>query len=84
MDLSGKPFVGDEIFAELPMGFGMGLAMNDGALQGYAALTESEKEEIILRCKGVKTKEEMQHIIDSLAPGVDVQQVCEEERGNFI
>ena len=83
MDISGKPFVGDEIFKELPMGFGMGLAMNDGALRGYAALTESEREELILRCKGVKTKDEMQRIIDSLAPGVDVQEVYEEERGNF-
>lgn len=84
MDISGKSFGGDEIFSELPLGFGMGLAMNESAMRGYAGLTEAEREELILRCKGVRTKDEMQKIIDSLAPGVDVQQVYEEERGNFI
>ena len=53
-------------------------------LLGYDTLTEAEKEEMILRCKGAKTREEMQKIVESVAPGVDVQQVYEEERENFI
>ena len=28
---------------ELPVGFGMALAMNEQAMQGYAALTETER-----------------------------------------
>lgn len=37
---------------ELPVGFGMALAMNEQAMQGYAALTETEKEHLILRVPG--------------------------------
>ncbi len=70
-------------FTELPLGFGMGLAMNGAALNGYAGLTESEKEKVILRCKDAKTKEQMQDIVDSLAPGSDVQGIFEEERDSF-
>ena len=36
---------------ELPVGFGVALAMNEQAMQGYAALTETEKEHLILRCR---------------------------------
>ena len=67
----------------LPLGFGMGLAMNEPAMKGYAGLTEAEKERIILRCKGAKTKKEMQKIVDSLAHNVDIQEVIEEEREHF-
>lgn len=66
-------------FSELPVGFGMSLVMNEAAMKGYAGLTESEKEQIILRCKDARTKEQMQKIVDSLAPGMDVQEVFEEE-----
>ena len=34
---------------ELPVGFGMALAMNEQAMQGYAALTATENEHLILR-----------------------------------
>lgn len=44
---------------ELPVGFGMALAMNEQAMQGYAALTETEKEHLILRCRDAGSKEEM-------------------------
>lgn len=68
---------------ELPLGFGMALAMNEPAMQGYAGLTEAEKEQIILRCKDVKTKREMQKIVDSLVPDMDIQEVFEEEKEHF-
>lgn len=68
---------------ELPLGLGMSLAMNEPAMRGYAGLTEAKKEEIIMRCKDVKTKEQMQRIVDSLVPGMDIQEVYEEEKGHF-
>lgn len=67
----------------LPLGFGMALAMNEPAMNSYAGLTEAEKERIILRCKGAKTKKQMQKIVDSLAHNVDIQEVMEEEREHF-
>ena len=58
---SGKEFAMDGLTGEaaeqkrplneLPVGFGMALAMNEQAMQGYAALTETEKEHLILRCR---------------------------------
>lgn len=73
--ISGDGFT----LGELPLGFGMALAMNEPALQGYAALTEAEKEELILRCKDVQTRDEMQRIVDSLAPGTDIQAIRGED-----
>ncbi len=67
----------------LPAGFGMALAMNEAAMAGYAGLTEAEKEKVILRCKDVKTKSQMQEIVDSLVPGEDIQGVYEEEKESF-
>lgn len=61
----------------LPLGFGMGLAMNEGAMKGYAELTETEREHIILRCKDARSKDEMQKIIDSLVPDENVNNLYE-------
>lgn len=83
MDMSGIPY-NDATLGQLPMGFGMALAMNEPAMRGYAGLTEAQKEEIIMRCKDVKTKAQMQQIVDSLAPHTDVQEVYEEEREHFL
>ena len=71
-------------FSDLPVGFGMALAMNEAAMSGYAGLTEAEKEKIILRCKDARTKGQMQEIVDSLAPGTDIQEVIEEEKEQFL
>ena len=60
---------------QLPVGFGMALAMN-----GYAGLTEAQKEKVILRCRDARTKEQMQDIVDSLVPGADVGEIYEEAR----
>lgn len=83
MDMSGMPY-DDATLGQLPMGFGMALAMNEPAMRGYAGLTEAQKEEIIMRCKDVKTKDQMQQIVDSLVPHMDVQEVYEEEREHFL
>lgn len=67
MDFDGTPNGGFP-FTELPLGFGMALAMNEKAMQTYAGLTESEKEQIIMKCKDASSKEEMRRIVDSLVP----------------
>ncbi len=64
-------------FQELPMGFGMALAMNEPAMQGYARLTESEKEHIIMKCKDATSKEEIQKIVNSLVPDGNVHSLFE-------
>ena len=74
----GMPY-GPNMIGALHIGFGMALAGNEAAMSGYAGLTEAEKEKLILRCKDAKTKEQMQEIVDSLAPGTDVREVYEEE-----
>lgn len=53
---------------QLPLGLGMGLAMNQAAMEGYAQLTESQKEQVIMRCRDARSKQEMQRIIDELVP----------------
>lgn len=67
---------------EIPLGFGLNLMTNEAAMQGYAALTESEKEHLIMSCRDAKSKSEMQRIVDDLVPGTDVQAVMNEERDN--
>lgn len=64
-------------FTELPLGFGMALAMNERAMRGYAGMTETEREHIIMKCKDARTKEEMQKIVDSLVPDGDITNVTE-------
>lgn len=87
MDMNGIGLAGGSytgtLFSDLPVGFGMSLVMNEQALQGYAGLSEAQKEEVILRCKAAKTKAQMQEIVDSLVPGTDVAQILEEEKESF-
>ena len=72
---AGAPISG--IPAALPLGFGMGLAMNEAAMKGYSELTETEREHIIMRCKDARSKDEMQKIIDSLVPDGNVNNLYE-------
>ncbi len=50
----------------VPLGFGMALAMNEKALDGYAKLTEAQKEELINRSRDAKSKKEMERIVNSI------------------
>lgn len=50
----------------LPLGLAFGMAMNNQALNNYGKLTEYEKEKLIARSKDVKSKAEMQQLIDQL------------------
>lgn len=84
MDTDISKTAGGVGLRELPMGFGMALAMNEPAMKSYAGLTESEKEHLILRCKDAKTKEEMQRIVDSLVQDTDVHALEEVDSSRAI
>lgn len=62
-NIGGVPFDG------VPLGFGMALAMNEKALDGYAKMTEAQKEELINRSRDAKSKSEMEKIVNSIATG---------------
>lgn len=53
----------------LPLGLAMGMAMNEQALDHYGKLTEYEKEKLIAESRGVKSKEEMEKLIQRLGDG---------------
>lgn len=83
MDTNGLPTEGYPL-TELPLGFGMALAMNEGAMCGYAKLTETEKEHLIMRCKDARSKEEMQKIVDSLATGESISSISAQNQDRFM
>jgi len=73
--MGGVPFDG------VPLGFGMGLAMNEKALEGYAKMSEAEKEEILNRSRDAKSKAEMEKIVNSIREDDEVRNVL--EHGDF-
>lgn len=58
------------ITSGLPLGFAFGMAMNEQALDNYGKLTEYEKEKLIAQSKGVKSKAEMQELIQRIGEGM--------------
>lgn len=55
--------------ASLPLGLAFGLAMDEEALNNYGKLTEYEKERLLAESKNVKSKEEMQSLIQKISDG---------------
>ena len=53
-------------FTEVPMGFGMALAMNPPAFNAYSSLTAEEKDALIERARHASTEEEMHEIVAKL------------------
>lgn len=53
--------------ASLPLGLAFGLAMDEQALSNYGKLTEYEKEKLLAESKNVKSKEEMQRLIQKIS-----------------
>lgn len=69
---------------QLPIGFGLSLAMNQGAMDKFAKMTEAEKEKTIARSQKVKSKQEMDRIVSSLAEDDDSElRNLFDERGIF-
>lgn len=54
-------------FGTVPIGFGMALAMNEPAMEAYAAMTEQQKQAILVQAHNARSKQEMQRIVESLA-----------------
>lgn len=56
-------------FYKVPIGFGMALAMNQPAMDAYAAMTEGQKQDILNRAHNVRSEKEMHELVASLAGG---------------
>lgn len=58
-------------FYKVPIGFGMALAMNQPAMNAYAAMSEDQKQAIINKAHNVRSEREMHELVASLArPGM--------------
>lgn len=54
---------------EMPIGFSMALAMNPDAMRKFATFSKAQRREIIAGTHAVKSREEMQRYVDSIANG---------------
>ena len=54
-------------FYNIPIGFGMALAQNTAAMNHYAHLTETEKQDILDRAHNIRSEREMHSLVASLA-----------------
>ena len=54
-------------FHELPIGFGMALAMNPPAWNAYSAMTEEQKQQILIRAHNAKSRKEMHDLVSSIS-----------------
>lgn len=57
---------------QLPIGLGLSLAMNQKAMDRFSKMTEAEKEKAIAKSRDVKSKREMDRIVNSLAEDDDM------------
>lgn len=53
-------------FYKVPIGFGMALAMNSNALNAYSAMTEKQKQAILIKAHNARSQEEMHRIVNSI------------------
>lgn len=56
----------DERAKEMPIGFTMSLAMNESAMERFAGMDEKARQEVIEESRTVKSKAEMEHLVDRL------------------
>lgn len=54
-------------FYKVPIGFGMALAMNQPAMNVYAAMDEAQKQAVLNRAHNVRSEREMHDLVNSLA-----------------
>lgn len=52
---------------DVPIGFGLALAMNEPAMQVYAKMTESRKQAVLTQAQNVRSKQEMQRLVAGIA-----------------
>ena len=56
-------------YVELPLGLGMALAQNTGAMQAFAAMTKELQQSVIDRTHSLSSKKEMRALVDSIGSG---------------
>ena len=54
-------------FYKVPIGFGMALAVNEPAMNAYAAMTAEQKQAILNKAHNVRSEREMHDLVNSLA-----------------
>ena len=54
-------------FYKVPIGFGMALAVNEPAMNAYAAMTEEQKQDILNKAHNARSEKEMHDLVNSLA-----------------
>ena len=54
-------------FYKVPIGFGMALAVNEPAMNAYAAMTEEQKQAILNKAHNARSEQEMHDLVNSLA-----------------
>ena len=56
-------------FTTVPIGFGLALSANTAAMNRYAQLDESQKQDILNRAHNVRSEREMYALVASLVNG---------------
>ena len=56
-------------FYNVPIGFGLALSANTAAMNRYAHLSESQKQDILNRAHNIRPEEEMHDLVANLANG---------------
>lgn len=56
-------------FYQVPIGFGLALSANTAAMNRYAHLSESQKQDILRKAHNVRSEKEMYALVASLADG---------------
>ena len=54
---------------QVPIGFGLALSSNTAAMNRYAHLSESQKQDILNKAHNVRSEEEMYALVATLANG---------------
>ena len=54
---------------KVPIGFGLALSANTAAMNRYAQMTESQKQEILNKAHNVRSEREMYSLVADLANG---------------
>lgn len=53
--------------AGIPLGFGMALAQNPDAMEKFSAMTDAQRQGVLSKAHGIRSKDEMRSYINSLA-----------------
>ena len=56
-------------FYKVPIGFGLALSANTAAMNRYAHLSESQKQDILNKAHNAKSEKEMYALVASIANG---------------